>query len=420
MKKPLLEIITIGNEIIAGDILNENARFMAKELSKIGLFTERITSIGDEPKKIASLFKEVIKRTDTFIVSGGLGPTMDDRTIESLSIAFEIPLETHPEILRNLKKFTEKRGRRFTKEIQKMALLPKGAVPFYPEAHISGFYLEICGKLSIFLPGVPHELRNIFQNKIKKLLLDRFGTERPFPITRVLRIFGPFETDIQRISRDIPAKFPMIKVGYYPRFPEHHLILTVMSNDLKDNCLDEAEHIISSRLGKAVYGKDEESMEKVVGRLLTEEGLSLSLAESCTGGLISERITSIPGSSNYFQMGLVVYSNRAKIDLLGVKEKTLNMYGAVSKETAYEMARGLRARSSTDIALSVTGIAGPSGGTPEKPVGTVFFGIDTIKGTKVRGYRFTGNRHQIQLMSSQVGLDWIRRFIIDDTFIYSH
>ena len=411
------EIITIGNELIMGRTIDINSSYAAGRLTTIGVNVVEITSVGDDYEMVTDAIKRALKRADFIIVTGGLGSTQDDITNEIVAKALNRPLVLNNDALRQIKEKSKEMGLSMNPSLEKMAWMPKGAEMMDLEANACGYYLEN-GDVSIyFLPGVPEQM---------KYLLDRFvipdiikkSKDLPFIEKRILKLYGLNEASIAESLKDIKEREGLI-LGFYPKFPEYHIVITIKGFDRErmQEELEATEREIRKRLSQYIFASDDESMEAVVGKLLKEKGLTLSVAESCTGGLIGHRITNVPGSSDYFMGGIVVYSNDAKIDILKVNANTLNKFGAVSAETAKEMAMGVRNRISSDIGIAVTGIAGPTGGSEEKPVGTVFISLSTADEIFTKRYRFFGNREQIKLNTSMMALDWIRRYINGDPFL---
>jgi nicotinamide-nucleotide amidase len=412
------EIITIGNELISGRTLDINSCYIAGRLTAIGIQVIKITSVGDEYETVAEAIKKALNRADFIIVTGGLGSTKDDITNEIVAKALNRPLKLNRTALEYIKRKVAEMGIEMNPSLEKMAWMPEGAQMLDLQGNACGYSIRDKDVLLYFLPGVPDQM---------KYLLDRFvipeilrNTKEKLPIVkkRVLKLYGINESLIAESLKDLEEK-EGVSLGFYPVFPEYHIVISARGEDEAKllSSIDEIEAQIRERLSDYIFGKDEEKMEEVVGRLLRSHSLTLSVAESCTGGLISHRITNVSGSSDYFMGGAVVYSNEAKMRILGVREDTLKNFGAVSAETAKEMAEGVRRCIPSDIGVAVTGIAGPTGGTKQKPVGTVFIGLSSKDGTVTRRYRFFGEREQIKLNSSMMALDWIRRYVNGDPFL---
>lgn len=405
-----IEIITVGNEVISGHISDTNAALLANRTSSLGAKVTRIVSVGDETEAIAGALQEAMKRADLILVTGGLGPTPDDLTPQAAAQALGRGLVVHRGYLETIKEKFQRWNLKFTLSDEKQALLPAGAEPLPNPLGICGFKLEEQEKTIFFFPGVPRELEKMVEESLLPFIRQKMEG-REIVRSSLLKVFGPTEAEVKELLQGCEGD---VELAYLPSFPEIHLKLIVRGADQGEveARYKEWEEEISRRLGIYLFGKGNEVMEGVVGKLLRERGATISAAESCTGGLIAHRITEIPGSSEYFIQGVVAYSNQAKEDLLGVPRSVLEKYGAVSKETAELMATGVRRLSKTTLGLAVTGIAGPTGGTPEKPVGRVFIGLAAENIIEIKKYDFFGNRHQVKLMASQVALDRVRRYLL--------
>jgi nicotinamide-nucleotide amidase len=408
----LTEIITIGNEVLSGVTLDTNAGYLVHTMSSVGAVVTRITTVGDDVREIAAVLRDAMGRAQTIVVTGGIGPTPDDVTAEAAARALGKPLVIHENFLESVRKRFDRAHLTFTTSDERFALLPEGAEPLHNPVGIAGFKLETDTHTLFFLPGVPREVHEILEQSIIPFLTEQARSEGLITSVIYGRVFGRTESGVKELLEGMTGDF---ELTYLPAFPELRLRLVIRGNDeqdVRDRHVDcEAE--LRRRLGTFLYAVGDETMETVLGKLLKERGLTLSIAESCTGGLIGHRITEVPGSSDYFMRGLVVYSNDAKEELLGVPQEILARYGAVSKETATLMAREVRTRSKTAIGLSTTGIAGPTGGTSEKPVGRVYIALDAPDYEEVKEFDFFGDRHQIKLMTSQVALDRVRRYILE-------
>jgi competence/damage-inducible protein CinA-like protein len=409
------EIIAIGNELTSGRILNTTSRFAAGLLFGAGHEITSMATIGDTPDEITRTLLRAIKRSDFIIVTGGLGATSDDLTSEVVGQALGRAQVYHPEILEKIKSRHPKAADASLAPLKKLAMLPEGAEVLNPEAKMAGYLLVHDSKPIFFLPGVPHEMQLLLVDKvIPRLGVWSEGKTRAVK-QRVYKIFGLGETEInRRVAHLEKEEDGRILIGYYPVFPEVHLSLTVIEKDetaITDIFLD-LEKKIKKALGDFLFGWDEETMESIVGEILQNQGKILATAESCSGGLIGHKITSVSGSSNYYSGGVIAYSNDLKEKLLDVSKDLLADYGAVSSQVAKAMAAGIRNRTSADIGLSVTGIAGPTGGTQEKPVGTVYIGLDTPAETVDYSFRFSGDRWQIQEITAVTALDIIRRHLL--------
>lgn len=381
------EILCVGTELLLGDIVNTNSAFLSSRLADLGINVYRHTSVGDNPERLKKALVLALEDSDMVITSGGLGPTYDDLTKETVAEVFGRKMELHQESLDRIKAYFEQTGREMTENNRKQAMMPKGAIVFrndYGTAPALALYDKDRNKTVIMLPGPPNELVPIFNEEVAPYLNDRRNTVL---LSKNVNIFGMGESAVETAlaglmqSAKNPTLAPYCKVG------EVRIRVTASAEDIAtaDSMCDAMiEKIMKTEVGAFVYGVDADTLEKAVVTSLIERGLTIACAESCTGGLIAKRITDVEGASAAFIGGCVTYANEAKMKLLGVKSKTLQSFGAVSEQTALEMARGVRTELCADIGISTTGIAGPGGGTPEKPVGTVYVGISTADGDFVK------------------------------------
>lgn len=412
------EIITIGNELISGRTVDLNSWYAAGRLTASGLKVTRVTTVGDEEEEIAAALKKAVMNSDFVIITGGLGSTDDDLTNKIVAEALNRPLCLDRDMLEQIRCVMESRGMKMSASLEKMAWMPRDSKLLNPEANVCGFSLVEDKVRLYFLPGVPEQMRFLMDECV---LPDLLLHCKAVPVLRyrVLKLYGLSEPMLAEALKGVSEKPGNIILGYYPRFPENHITLSLRGEDeptiLEE--LDRMEKEIRSRVGAYVFATGDQTMEGVVGGMLKEKGLTLSLAESCTGGLIGSLMTNVPGSSGYFAGGVVAYSNQAKMDLLGVSGETLDQFGAVSNQTVHEMAEGARNRFRTDLSLAVSGIAGPDGGSSEKPVGTVYIGLADHKGTFSGRYRFWGARDQVKLNSAMMALDWVRRRLGGNSFL---
>ena len=412
------EIITIGNELTSGRTRDLNAWYAAGRLTASGLRVVRITSVGDDKIKVTEALASALSSSRFVIVTGGLGSTDDDVTCGIAAQALERPLCLDKTTLEAIRAYVELRGRKMTPSLEKMAWMPEGSRIINPRAGVCGFSLMEKGVSIYFLPGVPEQMRYLMDNFVLPEIISQYGN-LPSIVQRTIKVFGIPEPAIAELFKQIKGRCGDALLGFYPQFPENHITITLRGDD-KPFLLTEMERItkgIEDLLGPSAFARDADNMEDVVGRLLVRAGLTLSTAESCTGGLIGHRITNVSGSSSYFLGGVVAYSNDAKSRLLGVSNDTLASYGAVSDQSAGEMAGGVCRVMKSDIGLSVTGIAGPRGGTEEKPVGTVYIGICTRSGTRSFKFLFRGKREQIKIITATAALDILRRYLSGYPFI---
>jgi len=412
------EIIAIGDELTSGKILNLTSNFAAHHLFAMGHEIVEMSTIGDSPELIGAALKKALGRADFVITTGGLGPTSDDLTNEAVSSALNRPAIFHPEILEKITQYLAKNNNPLRPDVtlEKLAWLPAGAEVLKPEGTMAGYLLIHENKPIFLLPGVPHEMRELLVDCVLPKLLELQVGEERHVRQRMYRVFGLSETEINQKLKDLENDNSLIRLGYYPVFPEVHVSLTALGTDSAETqaLFDIFALKIEHCLGDAVYGYDDETLAQKVGSLLLEQSCSIAVAESCTGGLISHLITTVSGSSAYFPGGVTAYGNQFKIDVLGVASETLAERGAVCAETAMQMARGVRKLSGAEVGLSVTGIAGPTGGTIEKPVGTVYVGLDFKGSCTSHLFSLPGERHDVQTRVAFTALDLVRRKLLEE------
>jgi len=409
------EIIAIGNELTSGRVLNTTSRFAAGLLFSAGHEISAMATIGDTPAEISETLKRAIKRSDFIIVTGGLGATSDDLTSEVVGQALGRPTVFHPKVFAKIKALLSNLDDQTLSDLQKLALLPTGAEVLNPEARMAGYLLVHDNKPIFFLPGVPHEMQELLADTVIPRLGAWQDDAAKLVKQKVYKVFGLGEIDInRRIAHLEKEEDGLVRIGYYPVFPEVHVSLTVIDEDEAkiEGTFQYLEKEIELSLGDSLFGTDDDTMESVVGKLLQSQGKVLATAESCSGGLIGHKITTVPGSSNYFAGGVIAYSNALKEKLLGVDPALLASHGAVSPAVAKAMADAIRHKTEADIGVAVTGIAGPTGGTPEKPVGTVFIGLSTPDETIDIPCHFPGDRWQVQELTAVKSLDIIRCFLL--------
>lgn len=406
------EIVTIGDELISGSVWDTNAPFLAKRLLSIGIEVTSMTSVGDNESDIKDSLQDALRRSEVVLVTGGLGPTPDDITAEVVARTLGRDLVLNEEALDRIKGLFGKRGLEISPNNEKQALIPEGAeLIVNPIGTACGFMVREKERLAFFLPGVPGELVRMMDESVLSILLREKGERFRFK-TGILKVFGLSESRIAELIGDIIERDGANRISFLPDYPENHIKITAKALDYQEASTEVSMIMeeITRRLGDYVFGIDDQTLEEVVGGLLRSNGDTIAIAESCTGGLISRRLTNIPGSSDYMKGGVVAYSNQVKIDILNVPTGLIDEFGAVSAEVAEKMAEGVRELGKTTLGLGVTGIAGPGGGTPEKPVGLVFISLADKKGTLVKSYNFQGDRTQIRLVASQAALDLVRRY----------
>lgn len=401
MNKVLAELITIGDEILYGQTLDTNAHWMSGELDKIGVRVIRRTTCGDAEEEILQAFKEAEQRADMVLITGGLGPTSDDITKPCLAKYFDCDIIMNKKALAELEAYMTSRGRKLNKLTRLQAALPEKCEMVSNERgtacgmwfNRSGPTAGEAGKIFISMPGVPHEMKFMMKEKIIPRLKQEF--ELPIIYHKIVRLAGIGESWLAEKIEDWENTLPHhVKLAYLPAFGDLKLRLTAHATN-QDAIRLEVDQLIQDLLPliqEYVYGYDDDSLEIVIGRLLKKNNQKLALAESCTGGYIAHRITSIPGSSEYFNGAIVPYQNELKIEQLGVKPETIEKYGAVSEETVTEMAINVKQKFNADYGLASSGIAGPGGGTPEKPVGLIWIACAWRNEIKTRKLNLTKDR----------------------------
>lgn len=406
------EIISVGTELLLGQIVDTNAAYLGQQLAELGIDVFFKQTVGDNPARVRGAVRLALSRADVVLITGGLGPTEDDLTVASVAEELNLLLEPHAEIAERIRQFFEVRGRVPTETVYKQALIPTGAraIPNL-RGTAPGVHIDQDGRELFIMPGVPFEMYGMMESYVIPRLRERTGGV--VIRSRVLRVTGEGESTVEaRIKNLIGGTSPTI--APYAKLGEVHLRVTAKGapSDVAAQ-LDAGEAGLRERLGEMIYGTNEESLELVVGRLLGERAATLAVAESCTGGLVAKRLTDIPGSSAYFLEGIVAYSNEAKRDQLGVSAASIEQHGAVSAEVAEAMARGIRDRAGSTYGLSVTGVAGPTGGTTAKPVGLVFLGLATAERTEHRRVNFgtEAGRSGIRWLAAQAALNLLRLHI---------
>ncbi len=406
-----IEILTTGDEILQGTIIDTNSAWISEKCQMLGHEVTRHVSVGDDDKEIAEAVGAASGRADCVIVSGGLGPTADDITVEAVARAFGLKLKLDEAVLAEIRDFFGRVGRQMAKTNEKQALIPEGGRPLPNKVGTApGIRVKLGRAECFFLPGVPRELYQIFDDSVLPWLKEEATGASE---ARVLRCFGLPEATIGEKLSDVPLHGA--RLSFRVKFPEILLKLIARSESDADarHSVDAAAAAIRERLGDVVYGEGETILPEVVGHMLRDRNMTVAVAESCTGGLIASHFTDVAGSSEYFERGVVSYSNRAKQELLGVSLDTLRANGAVSREAAMAMAEGVRRLSGAAIGIATTGIAGPGGGTPEKPVGTVHMAITTAERTEAFQYSFGGDRERLKLLFAMTAIDMVRKYLIN-------
>lgn len=406
----IAEIVAVGTELLMGQVLNTDAQYIARRLSELGVTLHRQVVVGDNPARIREAIHTAIGRADVVITTGGLGPTADDITKETCAEALGLPMERSAEAEKQVRGWFERNNYPMTENNLRQADFAKGAIIL--ENHngtAPACIVEKDGKAVINLPGPPRELMPLFAESVAPYLARRSGA---VIVSRYMRVFGMGESAVESRLHDMMENSLNPTVAPYCSTGEVQLRLTVRVAHESEAAalLDPAEREIRARLGNVVYAVTDDpeyTMEQALVKALCAAKKTMVTAESCTGGMIASKIVNVSGASDVFLEGCVTYSNAAKMRTLGVKAETLEKYDAVSRETALEMAEGARRRADADYAVSVTGLAGPGGGTPEKPVGTVWLGLATREGVQARLLQLHGNRERIRTLAALNAMHWV-------------
>jgi nicotinamide-nucleotide amidase len=415
MKNIFAEVVTIGDEILYGQITDTNTAWISAELDKIGIRTIRKSSVGDQKEAILSILAEAESRAQIILITGGLGPTKDDITKLTMAEYFDSELAINEQALAEVTHFFKTRGRELTELNRMQALQPVKAL-YVPNkiGTAPGMWFEKEGKLFISMPGVPYEMKEMMRTHVLPRLKQHF--EMPVIFHRLVRTVGIGESIIAQKIEDWENALPAhVKLAYLPSIGQVKLRLTAAGDNLEtlkhdvENELAKLEPMIS----KYIYGYDSEELEVTVGRILLEQGKTVALAESCTGGYIGHSLTRIPGSSAYFRGGVVPYHNDLKREQLGVREQTLEQHGAVSEATVIEMAQAVRIRFGADVGMASSGIMGPGGGTDDKPVGTVWIAYADEHKTWTRRLQL-GNERNVNIVLAGINvLNLLRRGLLN-------
>ena len=408
------EILTIGDELLRGEIVDTNKALLADRLLGLDVETRFQATVGDDPAEMTDAFVRAASRVDVVLVSGGLGPTRDDLTADVLGRTFGRRLVLDEGALETIRAFFRRVGREMTENNAKQAWFPEGAeILPNPVGTAPGFALEAGGAVFFCMPGVPRELSLMLEEQVLPRIAKRRGGGEVVR-ARLLRTFGMGESALDAELSDV-AISGGVSLGFRTAFPDNYLrpVARAASAAEAEEKLDRICAAIRARLGPLVYGEGEaETLPAVLGRLLRERGLSLAVAESCTGGLVAERITEVAGASDYFLGGVVAYANAAKEALLDVPRELLERHGAVSDPVARAMAEGVRRRFGADFGVATTGISGPGGGTPDKPIGLVHVALAREGGTHADSFVFPLDRPRHRMLTAQVALDWVRRALL--------
>lgn len=406
------ELIAVGTEILLGDIVNTNAQFLSKELASIGIDVYRQQVIGDNTERLLEVFDEAFKRSDIVITTGGLGPTEDDLTKETACKYFNMESVLHKPSEDDLNAYFKKIGKEMVQSNLKQVYFPKEAIVLKNDNGTApGAILEKNNKYIVLLPGPPKEMKPMFLNYAKEHL-SKLGDG--VIVSKTLRVLGIGESGAAELLQDLIETGSNPTIAPYAKEDDVIFRITAKAENKEkaEALIEPVKDEVKKRLGDNCYGEDDDTIETVVAELLLKKKLTISTAESCTGGMIASELISYPGISEAFIEGAVTYANEAKMRTLNVKKETLDKYGAVSEETAREMAEGIAKRVNSDVSVVTTGIAGPGGGTKDKPVGLVYIGVYYKGSVSVGRYVFFGDRYKVRRKATITALDLVRRTIM--------
>ncbi|MBI3847522.1 MAG: competence/damage-inducible protein A [Planctomycetes bacterium] len=404
------EILSIGTEIVLGKIVDTNSAHLSSAFVELGAEVSHHVAVGDEVEAIRNAVDQALRRSEVTVVTGGLGPTRDDVTRDAVAAAMGVPLDLDEESLKAVRERFERLHIAWTENNRVQALFPRGAsILPNPRGTARGFAIERDGHVLYCLPGVPSEMEPMFRDSVAPDVRRRFPLAGAIRM-RSLHVVGMVESKVDEIVRDLmdPARNPTMAITVSGGVITLHLLARTARADEGDRLLDEMERDARARLGDRVYGRDGETLQAAVVRLLRESKQTLATAESCTGGLLAAAVTDVPGSSDVFLEGAVTYSNDAKARTLGLPVDLIRAHGAVSREVAAAMAEGAARRAGASIGVGITGVAGPGGGTAEKPVGLVFVALHAAGRTDVSELRLGGERERIRERATRIALDRVR------------
>lgn len=407
-------ILTIGNELTSGKTADTNSSFIARQLNAQGWQTSVIMSVPDDEDAIKKGLNHIMSLSEAVVVTGGLGPTADDITTSSIAKAFGLGIYTDQAALKHIRDRFEKFHLKWTANNEKQAHVPEGAETVKnPVGMAWGYFLKRDGKIIAVVPGVPSEVKRMVPDCIIHILRKEFQDAAGYMESKTIKLTGITEANVDQILADIDFGRLGVNIGFYPNFPEIQIVLTATATTEEEakERIRTAHERVAERLKQYIFAYDQDTLEGIVAGALTDKNLTLAVAESCTGGLVTDRLTDVPGSSVFLERSVIAYSNDCKADLLGVPQDVLKEFGAVSEKTAVFMAEGVRKLGKCNLGLSTTGIAGPTGGTAEKPVGTVFIALADGTRTFCRNYTFRWDRRRNKTMMSQAALMLLNRYL---------
>jgi nicotinamide-nucleotide amidase len=407
-----IEIVTIGNEVLSGRTVDTNFAFLARALEAVNVQVEWHTTVGDNAERIGEALRHALQRADAVVLSGGLGPTPDDVTRKAVATVLSRPLQLDEEVLAHIRERARRLQRRLAPSVEAQALIPRGA-EVWPNrlGTAPGLLIVHAKRPVILLPGVPQELEALAAERVVPFLKERSARAVE---TFTLRTFGVYESMLHERIGALPQEWPGATLAYLPSWFGVDLRVTVAGGDAEEvrATAAAAYEALKAVVAPVLYAEGSTAMEEVLGETLLNLGYHVAVAESCTGGLIAKRISDVPGASRWFERGFVTYSNASKIELLGVRAADLEAHGAVSAPVAEQMAEGARRKSGAEVGVGITGIAGPEGGSEEKPVGTVFVAVAAPRGSGVRRFHMAGTRATVRERSAQTALDLVRRALV--------
>jgi nicotinamide-nucleotide amidase len=411
------EIIAIGSELASGQSLDTNSYWLSQQLTALGITIAFHTTLGDVLEDHLAVFENACTRADIVVMTGGLGPTQDDLTREALAQCAGVPLVEDAECLAAIAAMFARRNRVMSERNRVQALFPRGATPLpNPVGTAPGIWMQVDRATVACLPGVPHEMKLMFRDQVVPRLRQS-GLVNLITVHRKINLFGKGESEIEAQAMDLTARgrVPDVGITAHDSTISFRITATAPTEEEARLLIEPTAKLIYERFGSLVVGEGPDDVPEAVARELAAANATLATAESCTGGVVAQMITAIPGVSQSYLGGVVSYANEAKIEFLGVPSALIDNHGAVSPQVAAAMAEGVRTRLGADLGLATTGVAGPSGGTPEKPVGLVYLGLATSKGTQTRRLDIGSDqpRDIIQRRSSKAALNWVRLTLLE-------
>ncbi len=409
-------ILTIGDEILIGQVTDTNSAWIAQRLNTDGIWVSQMRSIGDRHDEIVAAFALSLESADLLFITGGLGPTKDDITKKAIADFFGVEMVFHDETWARIQSFFQKLGKIPNESHRNQCLMPANALILTNQMGTApAMWIEHNGKIIVSMPGVPYEMKHLMDVQVLPKLRERFKDTQKVVLHRTLRTAGAGETELADLIADLEDSLPeYLKIAYLPDLGQVRLRLTATGDDVDflEKNIQKKSAEIEQRIQKYVFGYEDETLETALGKILVSQNKMLVIAESCTGGYIAHRLTSNAGASAYFKGGVVAYSNELKINQLGVLADTLDTFGAVSEQTVIEMARGALMRLRGDAAIAVSGIVGPDGGTPEKPVGTVWIAYGDAQQIRTLRLNLSKDRLRNIQYTATVALNLLRRFLM--------